>query len=156
MKRAGAVLLTAILACGLAPVRGEEKGEKGSGELKALDAKLTDAFQKGDWKTLEKHTADDALFISPTGRTHNKKEHFERLGMAEAKVAELKETDVKARVNGDTGVVTGLLHLKGMVKDKDISGEYRWTRVYTKKDGMWLVILEQHTYVQPKEQPKEE
>jgi len=152
MKTVGAVLFAAVLAFGLTPARGEEEAAKAADELKALDAKLTEAFQKHDVKTLEKYAADDLLVIDPLGRVHDKKHYFEHLEKGNTKIEELKESDVKVRVFGNTGVVTGLLNLKAMVKDKDISGEYRWTRVYNKKkDGDWQVVTEQHTYVQPKE-----
>jgi ketosteroid isomerase-like protein len=151
MKRVGAVLLTAILAFGLTLARGEEKADSASDDLKALDAKLTEAFKKHDVKTLEKYTADDVIVIDPLGRVHDKKQYFAHLNKGNTTINELKESDVKVRIFGDTGVVTGLLTLKAMVKDKDISGEYRWTRVYNKKGGEWQVVAEQHTYVYPME-----
>ena len=40
------------------------------------------------------------------------------------------------------------------MQDKDISAEYRWTRVYNKKGDKWLCVLEQHTHVVPKEEAK--
>ena len=151
MKKVAAVLFAAIVALGVTPVRGEE-AEKAADALKALDAKLTDAFKTNDFKTIEKYTADNVIVIDPFGRVHDKKQYFEHLEKRNLKVEELKESDVKARVFGDTGIVTGLLTIKGKVKDKDISGDYRWTRVYNKsKGGEWMVVSEQHTYVKPKD-----
>jgi ketosteroid isomerase-like protein len=154
MKRVvgGAVLLVAILAFGLAPVFGEE--QKTADAVKALDAKLTDAFKNRDVKTLEKFTAADFIAISPTGKVHDRKEFFERMGKSTLKVADLKETDVKVRVLGDTAVVTGLLEIKASTDTKDISGDYRWTRVYAKKGADWMVLSEQHTFVLPATPPK--
>jgi ketosteroid isomerase-like protein len=154
MKTLGVALFAAVLAFGLAPARAEE-ADKAADELKALDAKLTEAFKKHDVKALEEHAADNMLVIDPVGRVHDKKQYFEHLNKGAPKIDELKEDDVKVRVFGDTGIVTGLLTIKGMVKDRDISGEYRWTRVYhKKKGGDWQVVSEQHTYVLPPEKPK--
>ena len=133
MKRVGTMLLVATLALGLSPVRGQDKKVDTTSELKALDAKLTDAFKARDVKTLAKYTADDYFEIDPRGGIHTKKQFLEHLSKGTAKFEDLKETDVKVRVFGTTAVVTGLLHLKGKVGDKDISGEYRWTRVYHAK-----------------------
>ena len=79
--------------------------------------------------------ADDYILIDPRGRVHTKEQYLEHLskGKANPKFEDLKETDVKVRVFGDTAVVTGLLHVKGKLQDKDVSAEYRWTRVYNKK-----------------------
>jgi ketosteroid isomerase-like protein len=146
MKKLAAVLFVAILVVGQGPVRGEEKN---TNDLKALDARLTQAFKNHDIQELEKHSASDMLVIDPLGRVHNAKQYFAHLEKGGAKISELTESDVKARMFGNTGIVTGLLHLKAMVGDKDISGEYRWTRVYVKQGDEWKVVTEQHTYVLP-------
>jgi ketosteroid isomerase-like protein len=152
MKRVSAVLvlLMAILAVGLTPARADDKDD-----LKALDAKLTEAFKARDVKTLDKYTAEDFVAIGPLGKVRDKKHYLEHLTKGKAVLEDAKESDVKAKVLGETGVVTGLLTIKGKVEDKDIGGEYRWTRVYHKKGGDWLVVVEQHTYVHPKEPGKE-
>jgi ketosteroid isomerase-like protein len=145
MKKISAVLLllVAILAFGLTPARADDKDD-----LKTLDAKLTEAFKNRDVKTLDKHTADDLIVIDPRGKAHDKKGYLEYLGgKGKVTLDEVKETDVRAKVVGDVGVVTGLLHLKGKVDDKEIGGQYRWTRVYQKKGGDWQVIVEQHTFI---------
>jgi len=155
MKKLGVVLLAAVLASGLTPTRGEEKkADKAADDLKALDAKLTEAFKNHDVQMLDKYTANDYIAIDPLGRTHEKKKYLDHISKGIAKFDELKETDVKVRVFGNTAVVTGLLHIKGMAKDKDISGAYRWTRVYNKKGGEWQCVAEQHTFVEPKEKEK--
>jgi len=155
MKRIGMVLVMATLGFGLSVARGDEKADKTADELKALDAKLTEAYKNHDAKTIEMHTAEDFIEISPLGKVHARKQYLEHISKKFGKFDDLKETDVQVRVFGNTAVLTGLLHIKGMVKDKDISGDYRWTRVYHhKKAGEWLCILEQHTYVLPPEKDK--
>jgi ketosteroid isomerase-like protein len=148
MKRAVAVAVLAVLAVGLAPAWGDDKANS---DLQALDAKMTEAFRNRDAKMLDKHTADDYMLITPTGQIRSKKGIMERLEKGNVKLSEMKEPDVKARVIGDTGVVTGMLHLKGTAEGKDFGGDYRWARVYTKKGGEWQCLVEQHTYVFPPE-----
>jgi ketosteroid isomerase-like protein len=156
MKRVGMALLVATLVFGLSLARGDEKADKTSAELKALDAKLTEAYKNHDAKMLEMHTSEDFIEISPWGKVHTRKEFLEHIGKKTGKFDEMKESDVQVRVDGNTAVLTGLLHIKGSVKDRDISGDYRWTRVYHhKKGGEWMCILEQHTYVLPPEKAKD-
>ena len=151
MKKITAVPVMAILAVCLSAARGQDAVS----DLKTLDAKLTDAFIAHDLKMLDKYTADDFLMIDPRGGTHNKTGYFKYLGTGNSKPSDMKETDVTVRVFGDTAVVSGLLHVKGKWEDKDISPEYRWTRVYNKKKGgEWGCVLEQHTYVVPKDAEK--
>ncbi len=147
MKRAVAVLVTAVLAAGLMPVYGEGKAD----DLKALDAKITEAVKSGDAKTVGKYLADDYLVVDPLGRTHTRKSYLNYIEKDIARFEQLKESDVQVRTFGDAAVITGLLHIKGKVNDKDVTGEYRWTRVYHKKGDDWQIIVEHHTYVHPKE-----
>lgn len=155
MKSVSIVALVASLTLGLLPARGDDKKADTASELKALDAKLTEAFKTRDLTTLAKHIEDGYMLIDPRGETHGKKKYLKHLADGTAKFKELSETDVKVRVFGDTGVVSGLLHVKGMVEDKEVSAEYRWTRVYAKHGDEWHCVLEQHTHVHPKEKEKD-
>ena len=56
MKIVSTVLFMAILAVGLSPAHGDDKKTETAAELKALDAKLTDAFKSHDFEMLGKHT----------------------------------------------------------------------------------------------------
>jgi len=150
MKKIRAVLVVAVLAVGVSPVRGQDA----VADLKALDAKLTNAFKERDFKTLAKSMADDYTLIDPRGGVHSKKQYLKHLAEGTGKFKDWKETDVKVKVFGDTAIVTGLLHVKGKVEDKDINAEYRWTRVYNKTGDQWLCVLEQHTHVHAKEEKK--
>jgi len=46
-------------------------------------------------------------------------------------------------------VVTYATTDKGSYKGKDISGEYRWTDVFAKRDGHWQLIVGQGTAIAP-------
>jgi ketosteroid isomerase-like protein len=149
MKKISAGVLMAILTVGLSSARGQDAVS----DLKKLDAKLTDAFNARDVETLGKHLADGYTLIDPRGGVHGKKAYLKHLADG-TKVHNLKETDVKVKVFGDTAVVTGLLHVKGKEKDKEVSAEYRWTRVYNKTGETWHCVHEQHTFVHPKAEKK--
>jgi ketosteroid isomerase-like protein len=150
MKKMSALLLVGILAAGVSSVRADDQTD-----LKALDSKLTEAFKTKDLELLGKHMADDYILVDPRGGLHDKKQFLKHISEGEAKFKELKETDVKVTVYGDTGVVTGLLHVKGQYEKKDVAAEYRWSRVYNKKGADWKCVFEQHTYILPKEAGKQ-
>jgi ketosteroid isomerase-like protein len=150
MKKINVGVLVAILTVGLSAARGQDA----AGELKTLDAKLTEAFKTRKFEMLEKHLADGYTLIDPRGGIHGKKQYLKHLADGTPKVKDLKETDVKVKVFGDTAFVTGLLHVKGKAEDKEVTAEYRWTRVYNKSGDVWSCVLEQHTYVHPKEEKK--
>ena len=49
-------------------------------------------------------------------------------------------SDTDARVNGDTAVVTCALTMQMTWLGSDISGEYRSTNVFVKRDGKWILM----------------
>jgi ketosteroid isomerase-like protein len=146
----------AVLTVGLPLASQTAHGQDAAAELKTLDAKLTEAFKERDVKMIGKHMADEYVMIDPRGGLHEKTKYLKHLAEGTGKAHDMKETDVKVKVFGDTAFVTGLLHAKGKVEDKEVSAEYRWTRVYNKKGGEWQCVLEQHTYVHPKEMKKKD
>jgi ketosteroid isomerase-like protein len=44
------------------------------------------------------------------------------------------------RVYGDTAVVTSQASLSGTNGASDISGQYRYTRVYARRRGQWKIV----------------
>jgi len=57
-------------------------------------------------------------------------------------------SDMNARVEGNTAVVTGINHVKGR-DDKGVAFDrrVRFTDVFLKKDGRWQVIATQGTLI---------
>jgi ketosteroid isomerase-like protein len=151
MKKMCMGAFLAILTLGVSAACGQDAAS----DLKALDAKLTDAFKAHDIQKLGKHLADGYILVDPRGGVHGKKKYLEHLTNASTtKIDELSETDVKVRVFGDTAIVTGLLQVKGKFEEKAVNAEYRWTRVYNKTGDEWQCVLEQHTHVLPKGEAK--
>jgi hypothetical protein len=51
--------------------------------------------------------------------------------------------DLRIRVFGDTGVVTGTDDEATMENGRKSSGHYVWTDVFIKRNGMWLAVASQ-------------
>ena len=52
----------------------------------------------------------------------------------------LELTDTRVRVYGDTAVVTSQAQVEGTNGTSDISGQYRYTRVYNRRLGQWKIV----------------
>ena len=63
------------------------------------------------------------------------------------KVQSLDFSDVVIRATGPVAVVTGKSTVRESHKGEDRSGDQRFTRVYVKRDGRWLLWIYQLTRV---------
>ena len=110
---------------------------------KATDAeqavlKLTsdwlDAEQRHDRATLQRIIADDFQGTAPRGHTVFKEDVIPEEGSQSGGLS-LNTSDMKARVFGDTAVVTA----KGVQKAGE-KRELRFTVVFTRRDNRWQMV----------------
>ena len=72
--------------------------------------------------------------------------------MADAQSGDLtfesfKINELKVRIYGDTAIVHGLETEKSKYKKEDLSGQYRFTDVFIKRDGRWQAVATHFTRV---------
>ena len=96
---------------------------------------------------LEAVTADDYVQIDWVGKVLDKAATLERIKSSDMQSHALE--DLNIRVYGNTAIVVGTAIRKGVTGDKDISGTFRYTRVYVNRDGRWQVVHFQQTRVAP-------
>jgi ketosteroid isomerase-like protein len=151
MKR---ILLLALLTIAtssftLAQMTDEKSAPKGKTEqeLTKLEQDRAQATIKGDTAFIDQNTADDYTFINPRGALRTKAQLLADFKSGEIKLEGYDLDDLQVRVFGDTGVVTGRSTQKGKAYGQDAAGQYRFTRVYVKKDGSWKSVAFQSTRV---------
>jgi ketosteroid isomerase-like protein len=109
-------------------------------ELINLENRWEDASLKGDTAFLERIMAEDFTDTDPEGTVSTKAQDIANIKSGELKFTSATIDDMKARVYGDAAVVTGRNTMKGQFKGKDISGQYRWTDTWVKRDGRWQCV----------------
>src|SRR5208337_327091 len=102
-----------------------------------------------DASALDRMTAEDYTFITLRGELRTKSEIVNGFRSGSFKYDSREISDLKKRVYGNTAVVTGRSNQKGKENGKDYSGDYRFTRVYVRRNGRWLTVALQTTLVQP-------
>ena len=106
------------------------------------------AFVKGDAGTVERLEAPEFVSTAPDGKVGDRALDLKDLKSGNFKAEGMDVTDMKVQVYGDTAVVTGLTTIKGgKYGDQDISGQYRFTDTWVKKNGQWQVVASQATAV---------
>jgi hypothetical protein len=63
--------------------------------------------------------------------------------------AGVKEDEPAVRLYGDTAIVSGTSESKVEYKGRPSGGALRFTRVYVRRDGRWLMIATHATRRQP-------
>jgi ketosteroid isomerase-like protein len=116
--------------------------------LMKLERDGIEAMKRNDISFMENLEAPDFLFIDPGGMVHTRDEDLAIARSGDLKIESMNIDEMKVRVYGDTAVVTGQSTVKGMFKTQDISGKYRWTDVFVKRNGKWQLVNAQLTPVQ--------
>lgn len=110
-----------------------------------------EASKGRDVAWFERNLADNATFISyRSGAVLSKREAIAAFTNSNFTYDVLDLSDVNVRIEGDTGIVTGILHLKGRdAKGQPVDHRFRFTDTVVKRDGRWLVLSSQGTAIQP-------
>jgi hypothetical protein len=96
----------------------------------------------------ERLLSENFLCITPRGEIMNKAQALESRRKGEMKYDSLDVSEELVRVHGDTAIVTGRSRVKGRYKNRDSSGDYRFTRVYLKQQGEWRIVSSHSTRIQ--------
>lgn len=122
-------------------------------ELIKLERAWADAVKNGDADTVRRVMADDIVIINPDGSKPTKAEEVEaiqqRLVTIESwEILEPKVTVLDANnafVTGRGVIKNGKSKVANSNRSFDISGEYRFLDVYTRRNGKWEAVASQTT-----------
>jgi ketosteroid isomerase-like protein len=112
-----------------------------------MEEALRVAISKGDAKAYGRIVGDDYIFTNQDAVMRTKAQMVSAYESGSIKYESVKFDDLKVHAYGDTAVVTGRSTVKGTDGGKDISGQYRYTRVYVKRQGRWQLVATQTTTI---------
>ncbi|HTW62705.1 MAG TPA: nuclear transport factor 2 family protein [Terracidiphilus sp.] len=138
-RAAVAALALAVGASGLmAGVPKAQKHERRH-EIDHLEEVWRDAMLKDDTAAMSGLLAEDYMAITPTGTLQTKEEALANLHRVH--FTSMEVSDRKVRFYGTTALVTSTADIEGTSPDGDISGSYRYTRVYVEgPPGVWKIV----------------
>ncbi len=113
------------------------------------------AILKGNAPALDSLLADDYTGITAKGAIQTKEQAVSNLKSGSFQLTNLTISDRKVRVYGETAVVTSVAELTGSQKDADVSGRYRYTRVYVRNPaGQWKIVSFEASRIQESSEHK--
>jgi ketosteroid isomerase-like protein len=118
-------------------------------QLIELENRFNEALVRADIGVIENIEANDLIFTDAAGLVRSKADEIQSLKSGDIKFEFIKMTDTRVQDYGNVGVVTGSVLEKAQYKNVDISGTYRFTDVWTKRNGKWEHVTGQETLVAP-------
>ena len=114
-------------------------------EIMELERKLADAILNNDAGMLDRLFAEDLTLTTISGRVLDKAQAIGEFG--NAKYWAFRADDIAVKVYGDVAVVTGRTKRGGHTQRIDVSAQYRFTRVYVRRNGRSQIVAAQSTSV---------
>jgi ketosteroid isomerase-like protein len=135
------VMLLVLFSCFVLPAYGGfPHHENLHKEIEQLEMDWRQASLNNDVPELDHLLADDYLGISANGTLETKGDVLAARRSGATKMTQLDLGNFKIRIYGDTAVVNSKADVIGKNGDRDISGRYRYTRVYKYRDGQWKIV----------------
>jgi ketosteroid isomerase-like protein len=112
----------------------------GSDELLGLEKVWNEAHVKGDAAALEKLWDDELTVTVPEMPLFDKKGSLAIWKTGRMKFDRYETSDLKARMVGETGIVTGRVLRSRTFQGNAREDDWRFTKVYVKRNGKWKVL----------------
>jgi hypothetical protein len=116
-------------------------------QIKQLERGRQDAFVRNDVDALDRDTTNDYTTINGSGKLSTKPQMMQSLRQAKTKVLSAKLDDLKARIYGDTAVLTGDYRDVNVREGVQHETHALFTRIFVKSNGRWQAVAYQQTPV---------
>jgi ketosteroid isomerase-like protein len=145
MKNALAIALLCLFSLCLAAGQESVKTSSVEDQVKKHEQNWAQATVKEGAAAVDQYEADDIIDTDPSGRVTDKAQDKSDLSSGDLKFQSIDLSDLKVHVYGNTAVAAGTSTVKGTYKGQDISGRYRFTDTWVKRNGKWQAVASEST-----------
>ena len=139
-----ALIMVSILTAGLAqssPGMPRAQRHESRHEIDQMEQNWRDAIIHRNASAMDSLLADDYIAITANGTLQSKDQTLANLRTGTLHFNSIEFTDRKVRFYGQTALVTSRAEVSGSNGDGDVSGSYRYTRVYVRDEqGKWKIV----------------
>lgn len=142
-RRVAACLVLLMATSAAAQPQGMKRGERHEShhEIDQLELNWRDAVLHRNIAALTALLSDDYIAITPNGMLQSKDETLATLRSGAVHFNSIDFSDRKVRFYGKTALVTSRAEVNGTSPEGDLTGSYRYTRVYVRNDqGKWQIV----------------
>ena len=138
---AGLLVLVSISLCAQRPGMPRSEKHESKHEIDQLEEVWRQAELKANTTALANLLADDYMAITSSGTLQTKDQALSNLRSGQTHFTSLEFSDRKVRFYGTTAVVTSIAQVNGVSPDGEVTGSYRYTRVYVRDPrGKWKIV----------------
>lgn len=140
---AAALILVSLPAAAIQTKPGMPRAERHESrhEIDQLEENWKNAVIHRNVQAMDALLADDYIGITSNGTLQSKDQTLQSLKSGTLKLTSIEFSDRKVRFYGKTALVTTRAEVSGSAVDGNISGGYRYTRVYARDDkGAWKIV----------------
>ena len=151
------VLMASVMATAVqaGPAKSKAKKPDVRHEIFALEEAWRNAVLKSDINAMGNLLADDYMAITASGMLQTKQEALANMRTHRVQVNVLLLSDRKVRFYGNTALVTSLAEMQGTGPEGELSGAYRYTRVYVRDaQGKWKIVSFESSKLRPQGEHK--
>ncbi|HXJ90618.1 MAG TPA: nuclear transport factor 2 family protein [Candidatus Binatia bacterium] len=134
-------LLIAALSATILPILPLMAQESSTaGEIRGLEQKMLECYKHRDVEVFAAVLDDDFVITFEDGSTYSKTGYLSYSASSSTHIALAEIPEMKVRVHGQTAVVTGVYHEKGVDNQRAYDYRDRFTDIWMKKAGRWRLI----------------
>ena len=90
--------------------------------------------------------AEDLTYFHSNGLAETKNDFIQSVGNGKIRYLNISRTgETHLRTYGKTGIITGIIAVKGQINEKDFDVSLRYTSVYVKQKKIWKLVAWQST-----------
>jgi len=150
------VALVALFSAGMLQA-GQAKPNKHDArhEIVLLENAWRNAVLNSDTNAMGALLADDYMAITASGMLQTKQEVLANLRTRRVHISTLLLSDRKVRFYGKTAVVTSIAEVQGTNAEGDMTGSFRYTRVYVRDaQGKWKIVTSESSRIGQRRRPE--
>jgi ketosteroid isomerase-like protein len=112
---------------------------------------LAIAYLNSDADGIARGVMEDYTLTNSTGKITTRADDIDEAKKKDPKYEVFENHDMKVRVHGDTAIVTGQTHTKGISGGKPFDSEFQFTDTFIKDGGHWRLLAGHVSKLPPKE-----
>ncbi len=124
---------------------GQNAPDSTAAKLLTFENKWNAAYKHGDIATMDSLLSEDFIITVEDGSTFSKSGYIAENGRPTLHVEISEMSGLKVRMHGNTAVVTGAYHEKGISNGKPYENHDRFTDVWMNINDKWQVIASHYS-----------